>query len=154
MAEVEKEEYQFPDEAPQKSTEEKIEIHDEANNELQIDIEDDTPVEDRNRTPSDPNKVKELEVEVDDLQRIEAGVLKELTLELKDAIAKRFANNKLLTKQHKLIQSECTICHTSIDLIHHINIYNNIRTCNGDSGSFIKTLSMGNTYIISNDTGT
>ena len=69
MAEVEKEEYQFPDEAPQKSTEEKIEIHDEANNELQIDIEDDTPVEDRNRTPSDPNKVKELEVEVDDLDK-------------------------------------------------------------------------------------
>lgn len=69
MAEVEKEEYQFPDEAPQKSTEEKIEIHDEANNELQIDIEDDTPLEDRNRTPSDPNKVKELEVEVDDLDK-------------------------------------------------------------------------------------
>ena len=69
MAEVEKEEYQFPDEVPQKSTEEKIEIHDEANNELQIDIEDDTPVEDRNRTPSDPNKVKELEVEVDDLDK-------------------------------------------------------------------------------------
>jgi hypothetical protein len=69
MAEVEKEEYQFPDEAPEKKTEEKIEIHDEVNNELQIDIEDDTPPEDRNRTPSDPNKVKELEVEVDDLDK-------------------------------------------------------------------------------------
>jgi hypothetical protein len=69
MAEEQKEEYQFPDEVVEKKTEEKIEIHDEANNELQIDIEDDTPVEDRNRTPSDPNKVKELEVEVDDLDK-------------------------------------------------------------------------------------
>lgn len=69
MAEIQKEEFQFPDEAENKKPEEKIEIHEEASNELQIEIEDDTPPEDRNRTPSDPEKVKQLEVEVDDLDK-------------------------------------------------------------------------------------
>ena len=45
MAEVEKEEYQFPDEAENKGTEEKVNIEAESN-ELQIEIEDDTPVDD------------------------------------------------------------------------------------------------------------
>jgi len=69
MAEMQKEEFQFPDEAENKKPEAKIEIHEDASNELQIEIEDDTPPEDRNRTPSDPEKVKELEVEVDDLDK-------------------------------------------------------------------------------------
>jgi len=69
MAEMQKEEFQFHDEAENKKPEAKIEIHEDASNELQIEIEDDTPPEDRNRTPSDPEKVKELEVEVDDLDK-------------------------------------------------------------------------------------
>jgi hypothetical protein len=68
MAEVEKEDFQFPDEVENKSSEEKVNVEAESN-ELQIEIEDDTPLEDRNRTPSDPAKVKELEVEVDDLDK-------------------------------------------------------------------------------------
>lgn len=69
MAEMQKEEYTFPDEEVSKKPEEKLEVQEEASNELQIEIEDDTPPEDRNRTPSDPEKVKELEVEVDDLDK-------------------------------------------------------------------------------------
>jgi hypothetical protein len=68
MAEVEKEDFQFPDEVETKSSEAKANVEAE-NNELQIEIEDDTPLEDRNRTPSDPEKVRELEVEVDDLDK-------------------------------------------------------------------------------------
>ena len=41
----------------------------ETENELDIEIEDDTPEEDRNRRPADPEKVKQLEVEVDDLDK-------------------------------------------------------------------------------------
>lgn len=36
---------------------------------FEIEIEDDTPEEDRGRTPSDPEKVKKLEIEVDDLDK-------------------------------------------------------------------------------------
>jgi hypothetical protein len=36
---------------------------------LDIEIEDDVPEEDRNRKPADPEKVKQLEVEVDDLDK-------------------------------------------------------------------------------------
>ena len=36
---------------------------------LEIEIEDDIPEEDRNRKPADPEKVKQLEVEVDDLDK-------------------------------------------------------------------------------------
>lgn len=52
-------EFKFPDEQ-----DEKLE-----GNDFEIEIEDDTPEEDRGRTPPDPDKVKKLEVEVDDLDK-------------------------------------------------------------------------------------
>jgi hypothetical protein len=56
---VEKEEFHFPDEVEDTKTEA----------EFEIEIEDDTPEEDRGRTPADPEKVKKLEIEVDDLDK-------------------------------------------------------------------------------------
>ena len=50
--------FQFPDEQVE-----------DPKDQLEIEIEDDTPEDDRGRTPSDPKKVKELEVEVDDLDK-------------------------------------------------------------------------------------
>ena len=70
MAEIEKEEFVFPDE-----TETKGKPLDEAGgketegSDLEIEIEDDTPEADRGKTLPDPEKVKQLEVEVDDLDK-------------------------------------------------------------------------------------
>jgi hypothetical protein len=86
--------------------------------------------------------MNEQEQLIDDLQRIESGRIQELTPELITVIELRFANNRLLNKEHQHIPNECTICHTDIDLIHHINSFNTIRTCNGDYRSFVKTLSI------------
>ena len=61
MAEFKEEEFKFPDEAPAES--------DEASTDWEIEIEDDTPEEDRGRKPADPAKVKALEVEVDELDK-------------------------------------------------------------------------------------
>ena len=62
MAEFEKEEFKFPDEI------DNIEIE-SSENEIDIEIEDDTPEEDRGRVPADSEKVKALEVEVDELDK-------------------------------------------------------------------------------------
>jgi len=56
--------YQFPDEI--EDTKGKPE---DTEAELEIEIEDDTPEEDRNRKPADPEKVRQLEVDVDDLDK-------------------------------------------------------------------------------------
>jgi hypothetical protein len=68
MADIEKEEFKFPDEDQGKPVEDKIEIETEGSD-LEIEIEDDTPEADRGKTPPDPEKVKQLEVEVDDLDK-------------------------------------------------------------------------------------
>jgi hypothetical protein len=66
MAEMEKEEYKFPDEVedqgkPLEEGQEEVQ--------LEIEIEDDTPEEDQGRKPADPEVVRKLEVEVDDLDK-------------------------------------------------------------------------------------
>ena len=66
MPEMEKMEYEFPDEVQDKSVEEAQEP------EFQIEIEDDTPPEDRNRKPVSKEIVKQLEVEVDELDKYSA----------------------------------------------------------------------------------
>ena len=63
MAQMETEEFKFPDE---QETEDKGKPVEDT---LEIEIEDDTPEEDRNRTPIAAEKVKALEVEVDDLDK-------------------------------------------------------------------------------------
>lgn len=63
MAEMEKVEFQFPDE-------EEVKKPAEADaSDIEIEIEDDTPEDDRGRSPSDPTKVKQLEIEVSDLDK-------------------------------------------------------------------------------------
>jgi hypothetical protein len=71
MPETQKDEFKFPDEDTKGKPEEKLDIELEGaeSDKLEIEIEDDTPEEDRGRTPSDPDKVKQLEVEVDDLDK-------------------------------------------------------------------------------------
>lgn len=64
MAEMQ--EFKFPDE---ENSGGKVDIEIEEFPDLEIEVEDDTPEEDRNRTPSDPEKVRQLEIEVDDLDK-------------------------------------------------------------------------------------
>jgi len=74
MAEFEKEVYKFPDEIEDKDkpvdTEDKGKpLEADSSDDLEIEIEDDTPAEDQGRKPADPEQVKKLEVEVDDLDK-------------------------------------------------------------------------------------
>jgi len=69
MAEMQTEEFEFPDEKEAKGKPVESEEINASGNDLEIEIEDDTPEEDRNRTPIAPEKVKALEVEVDDLDK-------------------------------------------------------------------------------------
>lgn len=66
MPEMEKEEYKFPDEESQEQVQAEGQ---ETESQLEIEIEDDTPPEDQGRKPADPEVVKKLEVEVDDLDK-------------------------------------------------------------------------------------
>jgi hypothetical protein len=65
MAEIEKEEFKFPDEDQGKP----VDTNESEGAGFEIEIEDDTPEEDKGRTPPDPEKVKQLEVDVDDLDK-------------------------------------------------------------------------------------
>jgi len=65
MAELDTPDFKFPDELENDTPVEEL----AAGGDIEIEIEDDVPEEDRNRTPSDPDKVRQLEVEVDDLDK-------------------------------------------------------------------------------------
>lgn len=80
---------------------------------------------------------------IDDLQQIEAGLLKELTSELSDVITTFHNNAKLAHKKRNPTNSYCVICESDLFIIHHINAYHNIRKYNGDStNDFIRTLAL------------
>lgn len=64
-------EFEFPDDEPKGKPVEEPEIE-AASAEPEIEVEDDTPPEDRNRTPISPEIVKKLEVEVDELDKYSA----------------------------------------------------------------------------------
>lgn len=66
MAEMQQEEFKFPDEAPEDQGK-PVDVT--AEEEFEIEIEDDTPPEDRNRQPVPPEVVKNLEVEVSELDQ-------------------------------------------------------------------------------------
>ena len=70
MAELQQEKYTFPDEQ-----EMPVDMAEEA---LDIEIEDDTPEEDRGRFPASPETVKKLEVEVNELDKYSEDAKKKL----------------------------------------------------------------------------
>jgi hypothetical protein len=65
MADMETQEFKFPDELEGGAKPGDTPVE----NAFSIEIEDDTPEEDRGRTPSNPEKVKQLEIDVDDLDK-------------------------------------------------------------------------------------
>jgi len=71
MAEMEKEIFKFPDEAEDqgKPVDTEESQGKPLDDDIEVVIEDDTPVEDQGRKPADPEQVKKLEVEVDDLDK-------------------------------------------------------------------------------------
>jgi len=71
MAELNQEEYKFPDEVENEKAA-------ETEAELDIEIEDDTPEEDRNRYPASVETVKQLEVEVNELDKYSEDAKKKI----------------------------------------------------------------------------
>jgi hypothetical protein len=69
MAELQQEKYQFPDE---------VEANKASEQEIDIEIEDDTPEEDRGRFPATPETVKKLEVEVNELDQYSEDAKKKI----------------------------------------------------------------------------
>jgi hypothetical protein len=63
MADMDKDEFKFPDE------QEAEQVEAQADDKFEIEIEDDTPEEDRGRPTVDPETVKQLEVETDELDK-------------------------------------------------------------------------------------
>lgn len=68
---------------------------------------------------------------IDTLQRIEAGLLDELTSDLQDLIGS--------VKMHKGIpaKEECPICHADVIVEHHIKSYTEPRDYNGDERNYV-----------------
>ena len=71
MAEFEKEDFKFPDEKSQESKgkPEELNAAEQQEDTFEVEIEDDTPPEDRGREPMPAEVVKKLEVEVDELDK-------------------------------------------------------------------------------------
>jgi hypothetical protein len=104
MAEMEKEQFKFPDEVEDQGKPLEDEGKSlEASTELEIEVEDDTPPEDQGRSPADPEQVKKLEVEVDDLDKY--------SKEAKDKIIKmkRIWNDERREKERALREQQAAI---------------------------------------------
>lgn len=80
MAEMEKEEFKFPDEDQGKPLEqvEEEQRQEAAGPDLEIEIEDDTPPEDRGREPTPKEVVQKLEVEVSELDKYSEDAKKKM----------------------------------------------------------------------------
>ena len=97
MADIENQEFKFPDENETQQTATPVEDN------FEIEIEDDVPPEDRNRTAPDPEKIKQLEVEVDDLDKY--------SKEAKDKLIKmkRVWNDERRAKEAALREQQAAI---------------------------------------------
>ena len=79
---------------------------------------------------------------LNDLQKIEAGVIRELTPELWEVV---YTNRKYIDAPYyrnngKGLDDNCVICNTDISIIHHIKSYTGIREYNKDHDKYNKTL--------------
>jgi len=71
MAELQQEKYTFPDEQEMPP----VEMAEDA---IDIEVEDDTPEEDRGRFPASPETIKKIEVETDELDQYSADAKKKI----------------------------------------------------------------------------
>jgi hypothetical protein len=108
MPEFEKEEFQFPDEKSQESTgKPDVEINvkmgtDEAPTNVEVEVEDDTPPEDRGRQPM-PQNLKE-ELEKDELDQYDEGVKEKLKQMKKVWHDERRAKEAAYREQQEAVQ--------------------------------------------------